>query len=295
MKELYFIFILLLFRIGYCQSRSYEIASNGKDTLNLIDNLGKKQGKWILKGKHKPGTCYEPEQKTEEGKYTNNNKIGKWLEYHCNGSLKNQLTFQNGRPDGYAVMYHNNGKIYEEGIWRNNRWVGSYKLYYENGQIQHQFNYNPNGKREGPVKYFYENGQLAVEGNFINGKEVGIIKEYYENGDLKAEKMFNDGVMDVASVKEFEPKKPIVKTIEHLEGPKAIVRADEKVNGAKGPLILNGQNITYNKNKQITKDGLFKDNRLMEGKAYQYDENGLLQRISVYKNGQYVGDAPIEN
>ena len=28
MKELYFIFILLLFRIGYCQSMSYEIASN---------------------------------------------------------------------------------------------------------------------------------------------------------------------------------------------------------------------------------------------------------------------------
>ena len=96
-------------------------------------------------------------------------------------------------------------------------------------------------------------------------------------------------------IKKVEPKKPIVKTIEHLEGPKAIVRADEKVNGAKGPLILNGQNITYNKNKQITKDGLFKDNRLMEGKAYQYDENGLLQRISVYKNGQYIGDAPIEN
>jgi antitoxin component YwqK of YwqJK toxin-antitoxin module len=107
--------------------------------------------------------------------------------------------------------------------------------------------------------------------------------------------MFNDGVMDVASVKEFEPKKPNIKPIEHLEGPKAIVRADEKVNDSKGPIVLNGQNITYNKNKQITKDGIFKDNRLMDGKAYLYNENGILQRISVYKNGHYVGDAPIEN
>ena len=73
------------------------------------------------------------------------------------------------------------------------------------------------------------------------------------------------------------------------------MRADEKINGSKNQGVLNGQNITYNKNKQITKDGVFKDNRLMDGKSYIYDSNGLLQRISVYKNGFYVGDAPMEN
>jgi antitoxin component YwqK of YwqJK toxin-antitoxin module len=51
----------------------------------------------------------------------------------------------------------------------------------------------------------------------------------------------------------------------------------------------------YNKNRQISKDGIFKDNRLMEGKAYIYDENGILIRIAIFKNGIYVGDAPIEN
>ena len=43
------------------------------------------------------------------------------------------------------------------------------------------------------------------------------------------------------------------------------------------------------KKKLITKDGLFKDNRLIEGKSYIYDDNGILQRISIYKNGFYVG------
>ena len=294
MKKIYFIFVFLVYQISQGQSQSYELGAKG-DTLNLIDALGKKQGKWILKGKHKPGSCFTPEQKAEEGKYADNRKIGKWLEYYCNGNMKNQLTFQNGRPDGYAIMYHENGKISEEGNWKNNRWTGPYKLYYENGQAQHEFNFNASGKREGPVKYFYENGQIAIEGAFVNGKEAGVITEYHENGDLKATKTFNDGAVDVASIKEFEPKKPIIKTVEKIEGPKAIVKADEKVNGAKGPLVLNGQNITYNKNKQITKDGFFKDNRLMEGKAYIYDINGILQRVSVYKNGNYVGDAPIEN
>lgn len=299
MKKFYLILIFLVYQISQAQSQSYELA-NGKDTINLIDAVGKKQGKWILRGKHKPGSCYQPDQKAEEGKYTDNRKIGKWIEYYCNGNMKNQLTFQNGRPDGYAIMYHETGKISEEGNWKNNRWVGNYKLYYENGQVQHEFVFNPNGKREGPQKYYYENGQVAIEGNFVNGKEAGLIKEYHENGDIKAEKTYNDGQVDMASIKEFEPKKPIVKIKEDAldNAPKVTVTKDEKPNEAmasKGPVILNGQHTLYNKNKQITKDGDFKDNRLMNGKAYIYDENGILQRVSVYKGGSYVGDAPIEN
>ena len=39
----------------------------------------------------------------------------------------------------------------------------------------------------------------------------------------------------------------------------------------------------------------FKDNRLMFGKNYIYDDNGILKRIEIYKNGGYVGDAQIED
>lgn len=300
MRKVYFILIFLVYQMSQAQSQSYEFGgASGKDTINLIDALGKKQGQWVLKGKHKPGSCYAEDQVAEKGKYSENRKVGKWLEFYCNGNMKNQLTFQNGRTDGYAIMYHENGKVSEEGIWKNNRWTGPYKLYYENGQPQHEFNFNATGKREGPVKYFYENGQVAIEGSFVNGKEAGVIKEYHENGDLKAEKTYNDGNVDVASIKEFEPKKPIVKIKESPvdNAPKIVLKPDEKPNGvaSKGPMVLNGQNITYNKNKQITKDGVFDNNRLMDGKAYIYDENGILQRIAKYRNGIYVGDTPIEN
>lgn len=300
MRKVYFILIFLVYQMSQAQSQSYEFGgTSGKDTINLIDALGKKQGQWVLKGKHKPGSCYAEDQVVEKGKYSENRKVGKWLEFYCNGNMKNQLTFQNGRTDGYAIMYHENGKVSEEGIWKNNRWTGPYKLYYENGQAQHEFNFNATGKREGPVKYFYENGQVAIEGSFVNGKEAGVIKEYHENGDLKAEKTYNDGNVDVASIKEYEPKKPIVKIKESPvdNAPKIVLKPDEKPNGvaSKGPMVLNGQNITYNKNKQITKDGVFDNNRLMDGKAYIYDENGILQRIAKYRNGIYVGDTPIEN
>lgn len=298
MKKLLYIFLLVSF-ISSAQSQTYEVV--GKDTLNLIDVAGKKQGKWIVRGKHKPGTCYQPEQKVEEGKYADNRKTGMWIEYYCNSNMKNKLTFVNGRPDGYAIMYHENGKISEEGNWKINKWVGNYKLYYENGQVQHEFVFNAAGKRDGPQTYYFDNGQKAIEGNFANGKESGLIKEFYENGDIKAEKNYAEGNVDVASIKEFQPKKPLVKKSDNpLENaPKVEVKPDEKPNEAvakgKGPIVLNGQHTLYNKSKQITKDGVFKDNRLMEGKAYIYDENGILTRIAVYKGGIYVGDTQVEN
>ena len=300
MKKLFYIVIFLCYSV-ISKAQTYEIV--GKDTLNKIDAEGKKQGKWVLFGRHKPGTCYQAEQKVEEGKYADNRKAGIWVEFYCNGNMRNKLTFTNGRPDGYAIMFHENGKISEEGNWKNNRWVGNYKLYYENGQVQHEFVFGPNGKREGQQKYFYENGQLAIEGNFANGKESGLIKEYYENGDVKAEKNYADGAVDLASIKEFEPKKPIAKKSEDPadNAPIVKVKEDEKPNEAAkkgktaGPLVLNGPFVLYNKNKQVTKDGVFKDSRFMEGKAYIYDENGILQRIAVYKNGIYVGDTQVEN
>jgi antitoxin component YwqK of YwqJK toxin-antitoxin module len=287
---------------GFLSSQTWEIY--GRDTINKVDADGKKQARWVIMGKHKAGSCYKPEQKVEEGKYRDNRKVDVWVDYYCNTNMKSKLTFVNGRPDGYAQMFHENGKISEEGNWKNNRWVGNYKLYYDNGQVQHEFVFSQTGKREGLQKYYYDNGQLAIEGNFSNGKESGVIREYYENGDPKAEKNFMDGNVDVASIKEFQPKKPMAPKSENPaeNAPVIKVKDDERPNeaavsktAARGPMVLNGQYTLYNKNKQITKDGIFKENRFMEGKAYIYDDNGILSRVAVYKGGVYVGDTQVEN
>lgn len=279
-------------------AQTYEfMPGSTKDTINYTDVGGKKQGKWILFGKHKPNTCYAATQKAEEGAYKENRKTGIWMEYFCNGNPKNKITFVNGRPDGYAIVFFENGKVQEEGQWKNNRWVGALKQYYENGQVQHDFKFNEGGKREGVQTYKYENGQTAVEGAFVNGKETGTIKEFHENGDLKAEKTYNNGNVDPASIKTYDPTKEFVMKKDVVDNaPKVTVKADEKPLDAKtAPSALNGKHILYNKNRQITKDGEFKDNKLMTGKAFIYDDNGILKRIAIYKNGVYAGDGVIEN
>ncbi len=56
------------------------------------------------------------------------------------------------------------------------------------------------------------------------------------------------------------------------------------------PTVLNGYYVLYNTNHQKTKDGIFKDNRFMDGKNYVYT-NGQLTTIEVYKSGFYIGTA----
>ena len=60
--------------------------------------------------------------------------------------------------------------------------------------------------------------------------------------------------------------------------------------------MFNGEGYwkLYNVNKQISKDGTFSKNRLIDGKVSYYSSDGILIRIAVYKDGKYVGDAIIE-
>jgi antitoxin component YwqK of YwqJK toxin-antitoxin module len=260
-----FIKTLILFCV--CNSaiaQTYELL--GSDTINKTDVFGKKQGRWVYFGKHRPEGCFKADQKAEEGVYTENKKVGIWTEYHCNGNAKSKITFVNGRPEGLCQNFHENGNLMEEGTWKNSRWMGQYKLFHENGKVQHDFVFNDMGRREGAQKYYHENGQVAIEGNFENGKESGVIREYYENGDLKAEKKYDGGEVDLASVKEFEPKKALPKQVEGPaeNAPVLKIAQDEKPNEAvtqatKGPVILNGEHTLYNKNRQIIhyRQGLF--------------------------------------
>jgi hypothetical protein len=57
--------------------------------------------------------------------------------------------------------------------------------------------------------------------------------------------------------------------------------------------VYNGRHTLYNKSKQKTKEGFFKDNRLCDGNAYIYDDKGKLQRIAIYRNCTFVKDSVI--
>jgi antitoxin component YwqK of YwqJK toxin-antitoxin module len=285
--------ITLLF---FCFISIISYSQTTNDSINRTDAEGKRQGKWIITNKIAQKVGYADNQKVEDGIYVDGKKKGIWREYYANGNLKSVITYENNFPNGYVIMYHENGKIKEEGNWKNRRWIGAYKFYHENGQVAYDFNYADNGKRVGSQKYFYENGELMIEGNWADGQESGILKRYYENGDLKSEENYGaGGILDLATVKNYQSKKPVEETPKAVEkpSPPVVVLPTEKPNI--GTFTGEGYWKVFNSSKQVVKDGTFSKNKLIDGKWYMYDKDGMLTRIAVYKEGRYVGDAIIED
>ncbi|HEU4716465.1 MAG TPA: hypothetical protein VFU15_01475 [Bacteroidia bacterium] len=277
-------------------SRAFVAASDTTpDSKNFVDPSGKRQGWWVITGKMRPDLKgYGPDAKVEEGNYKDSQKTGVWTEYYANGNKKSELTYVNNRPNGHAVMYNDNGKKSEEGTWVGTRWTGPYTLYYDDGTPRQSFNYNQLGRRDGTQTYYHPNGKVAITVDMKDGKETGWKKEYDENGNLIRETYFNDGVIDASKTKTYNvPPAPVSKAPEEDKMKKTPPPPpDPNFKPNKGVFNGEGDWILY-KNGQITMKGTFHKNRLVDGEERIYDGNGMLVRIKLYKNGQYVGDGPL--
>jgi len=290
MKKILYIFIpIFICSISVAQSVPPYIIVDG-DTINVVDENNLKQGFWKIFGNMRKLKEYEPDQLIEHGKYANSRKQGLWTKFFPSGKTKSEIEYKNSRPNGAYRTYFENGQIEEEGSWKNNRNTSDFKRYYENGQVSQQFAFNPTGKRDGRQTYFYENGQVMIEADIEAGKEK-FVKEFYEDGSIKAEKSFIDGKLDVANTKVYESTEPIKEKKPEGVIQVVTVSKDEYVNS--GDFKGDGKYKMYNADRQISKDGLFEAYRFMEGKQYIYNDNGILTQVKLFKDGRYIGDAPL--
>lgn len=285
-----FFLSFLFFGMMICTSSAFSIDQD--DKLNKTDADGKKQGKWIYFGKDRPEDGYPANGKIEEGTYKDDRKEGLWIKYHNDGvtpRLKGE--YINNRPQGSYVKYHPNGKIKEQGSFEKNMYRDSLIRYNENGKVEYQANYNENGKEQGKVKYFYGNGQVEFEYTSQNGNSVGKAVRYYENGDVKEVIIFAaDGSVEKSEHKEMVS--PSVKVVDPGASKETAPKiATPKTKGVK--FEPNGYNKVYNSNDEIWLDGVFKNSNLWEGKVYEYDKDGILLKVKVFKGGVYHSDGQL--
>lgn len=264
------------------------------DPINLVDENNLKQGFWKIFGRMRQTPNYDPTQIIEQGNFQNSKKQGLWTKFFPTGKTESEIEYKNSRPNGSYKTYYENGQIQEEGAWKNNRNTNDYKRYYENGQVSQQFAFNTSGKRDGKQVYFYENGQVMIEADIEAGKEKSV-KEFYEDGSIKAKKAFIDGEIDVINTKLHEPTTPVKdRDAEELKkSPIEIVKVNETEKVNSGSFTGDGIHKMYSINRQISKDGFFKEYRLMDGKWYIYNSDGILKQIKQFKDGRYIGDAPL--
>jgi hypothetical protein len=278
---------ILSFFLLVCCFPFYTIAQ-----LNRVDANGKKQGHWVYTGKDRPSSGYKQDVKVEEGDYKDNRKVGMWIKYYPDGKTpKLKGEYVNNRPEGSYVKYHSNGKIKEIGSVMLSINVDSLKRFHENGTLEYESVLNDQGKEQGSVKYFYSNGQLEFEYNVQEGIPVGEATRYYENGDVKEVLVYSSSG-EIESSEQVAPKNPVVKE-EPVVKPKDTAPKISTPNTRGVVFQPNGYNKVYNSNDDIWQDGTFKNGLLWDGKVYEYDKDGILLKVKVYKNGSYHSDGQL--
>lgn len=276
----YLIAILLFFLgVSHLSAQTSEMFEGEK--INARDINNKKQGLWIV---------FTPSKSVEEkGKYIDNKKEGIWEAFYASGTKKHEITYTKNRPDGLAKFFYEDGKVSEEGVWKINKWVGEYKYFHENGTLKYDWTYTEGGKRTGEQRYYYPDGALMIKGDWTEGKKIGVLSEFYQDGSVKSEINFNDGHIDVSSVKEFSiAEKPKAKQM----APGMKVTTTTKPKPAAGSsdaydaFMQSGYFKTYNEFKKIDREGQFSKGKLLDGKRFFYDDEGNLTKTLVYKNGK---------
>ncbi len=288
------VLLLCLPFLGFStEDQSYDVTED-KDTINRVDEKGRKQGYWVIDGSMKNIPGYGPDQVIEEGRYKDSRKTGLWKKYYPNGNLKSKITYERSRPKGPYTLYYKNGKVEEKGKWKYNKNVGDFKRYHKNGELAQDFQFNEQGKSEGVQKYYHENGQLELKIKKKNGKEDGVMKRYYKNGELKEKKVFNDGDVKPGSIKKYDKKSGGSEEddVQEVDNRDANITKGEKSKdpNKKGEKITEGYHTLYNDDNQVTKAGYFKNGKLWKGKWRKYNEDGVLVKIEIYREGKYIGD-----
>lgn len=110
----YLIILLLLSSLpGQAQWKSYKLSPKG-DTLNRIDQQGRKQGPWVIHVDELRGERgYE-----EEGIFLNDVKEGAWRRFSLEGDLIAVENFRFGYKDGKNVYFNYQGEPLREENWR---------------------------------------------------------------------------------------------------------------------------------------------------------------------------------
>lgn len=258
---------------------------------NKRNSNGQRQGKWVFTAKDYPNKKLPASQKIEEGYYSNGRKEGTWIKYFADGSVQLKGTYNNNRPEGAFTRYYPNQNIAEQGYFSANGYKGLLLRYHENGQLAYRANFNHQGQESGKVSYYHSNGKLALIYTIKQGKVQGEVARYNSDGLLQSSFLVAaDGAIGPWQ-KENEQVPIVVPKPANLPNAYPPRLSNPKTKGLR--FVPNGYNKVYNDNDEIWMDGDFKSGQLFDGKVYDYDQDGILLKVRIYKFGKYHSDGQL--
>lgn len=242
----------------------------GQDTLNQLDLNFYRHGFWMIKSDNTPAKD-KKDKVYMEGEYEHGFKTGLWLTYF-NDTLIKKENYTNNKPQEY-IQYDLQGNTLEEGILNNEGILVK--------GVRFQYDLKKKGEDKLiSITYLGKNYKI-IEGEYFD--------PYYECWFIYKDslgKYYTFPSSDCNQEKLKLVKPPIHCDPNNLPVSIPIKKPETLIHNP----YLDGR---VNK-KQIDEDGEFKDGKLWNGKKYVYDKNGLLDKIEIYKEGKYVGDAQID-
>ena len=124
-----------------------------KDTINVTDTNGMRQGKWTLLGADVPEFGIESGSIAETGEYKNNQKVGPWIRYNKTGTLPLSLIIYEFNPAGnqstrvsiFSFKYFDNGQISYMPYAGKCKTKANYKRFDESGKLVELMEYDSLG------------------------------------------------------------------------------------------------------------------------------------------------------
>ena len=145
-------------------------------SLNQIDDQGRKQGKWQKKYPRSVAMRYE-------GQFKDDKPVGEFKYYSPNGFLESVLRYKDdGTCD--AVFYDEKGRVEGEGQYRDRLRTGQWLFYNNAGKVIAEEHFT-NDTLDGPRITFFDNGDTMKVEYVDMGIRTGRAATFFENGQLQ--------------------------------------------------------------------------------------------------------------
>ncbi len=285
---------------------SIVFAGNKSGSINLLDVNGKRTGYWVVDDNNQPVDKNHP-NKSKEGTYKKGRKEGVWIHYYGDGKTPRLIgEYADNRPAGAYFRFNDKGEMQQassvprkitesQSITASNK-VFTCKMNFDNKEIvAGQVYFSKKVVKQNAVQFWLERSleAIASESEVIDFTwlNTNYDKLYAKYLEVRVPKMSSKEIvknvkMDKVPVTVFTKEQDQARRKNYFYPP--VIRTPRVARG----LIFqpNGFNKLYTPRDEIWIDGYFKQGQLQDGKVFIYDNDGVLLKVRVYKNGIYDSD-----
>ena len=129
------------------------------------------------------------------GNYVDTQRDSVWIYYsYYTKTISRRVEYTAGKQNGKEQNFYPDGSVAEEIIWENGLKNGHWKQFFNNGQLKSTAIY-VNNKLEGEFTAFTPDGKTNIEGVYRNNVSDGDWKRYDEDGNLVITIKYDEGII----------------------------------------------------------------------------------------------------